>query len=220
MAQPIILHGHAMGPNPWKVAIVMEELGIPYMHNFLELSELKKMPYEALNINGRVPAIEDPKTGITLWESGAIIQYLVEQYDKEGTLSYATFPHKHHISQWLHFQMSGQGPYYGQAAWFCHFHPVTDEAAKTRYKNEIKRVLSVLNRHLKGRQYLVGDKCTVADLSFVTWDLMIPWIFGEETEAIEIQKNYPDYYAWHQRLISRPHVAKVLADKVAAKGHH
>lgn len=61
---------------------------------------------------------------------------------------------------------------------------------------------------------------TVADLSFLTWDLMIPWIFGEELESIETEKNYPNYYAWHQRLMLRPHVKKVLADKTAAKGHH
>jgi glutathione S-transferase len=63
------------------------------------------------------PAIIDPNTDLTLWESGAIIQYLIEQYDTERKLSYDSLHEKHLLNQWLHFQMSGQGPYYSQLAW-------------------------------------------------------------------------------------------------------
>jgi glutathione S-transferase len=62
-------------------------------------------------------AIEDPNTDITLWESGAIIQYLIERYDLNKTLTYDTLKERHELNQWLQFQMSGQGPYYGVAAW-------------------------------------------------------------------------------------------------------
>ena len=62
-------------------------------------------------------AIEDPNNGLVLWESGAIIQYLIEQYDPEKKISYATLPEKYHLNQWLMFQMSGHGPYLGQCAW-------------------------------------------------------------------------------------------------------
>jgi glutathione S-transferase len=75
----------------------------------MDFSELKKDPFESLNPNGRVPAIEDPNTGITLWESGAIIEYLLETYDKENKLSYTKSPEKFQQLCWLHFQMSGQG---------------------------------------------------------------------------------------------------------------
>ena len=71
----------------------------------MDMSELKKEPYEALNPNGRVPTIIDPNTGITLWESGAIIQYLAETYDKDGKISYGDkAPEKYLVDQWLYYQ--------------------------------------------------------------------------------------------------------------------
>jgi glutathione S-transferase len=120
------------------------------------MADLKKPPFEKLNPNGRVPAIEDPNTGITLWESGAIVEY----YDTKHSLTYASSPEKYFVKQWLHFQISGQGPYFGQAAWFEKFHPEKIESARERYKNEIKRVLKVLDKHLEtsGKGFLVGDK--------------------------------------------------------------
>lgn len=114
MAKPVTLYSHAGGPNPWKVAIILEELGIPYETKFEDMSTLKKEPFVKVNPNGRVPAIEDPNTGVTLWESGAIVEYLVQEYDKSEKLHYKTSPEKYITQQWLHFQMSGQGPYYGQ----------------------------------------------------------------------------------------------------------
>jgi glutathione S-transferase len=72
------------------------------------MSDLKAEPYVSLNPNGRVPTIVDPNTNITLWESGAIIEYLVDTYDNENKLTYATFPEKYHVKQFLYFQMSGQ----------------------------------------------------------------------------------------------------------------
>ena len=125
------------------------------------MKDLKKPPFEKLNPNGRVPAIEDPNTGIVLAESGAIIEYLQETYDKDNTLNYTSSPEKFQVKQWLHFQMSGQGPYFGQAMWFTKFHHEKLKSPQDRYLNEIKRVLSVLDRHLEGKQYLVGDKAYV-----------------------------------------------------------
>ncbi len=92
-----------------KVAIILEELNVPYETKLMDFSELKQDPFESINPNGRVPAIEDPNTGMKLWESGAIIEYLLETYDKEGKLSYAKGPEKWDTKAWLHFQTSGQG---------------------------------------------------------------------------------------------------------------
>lgn len=76
----------------------------------IEYGDMKKDPYESINPNGRVPAIEDPNTGVSLWESGAIIQYVVDTYDKDHKLSYGDkSPEKHQLNQWLMYQMSGQG---------------------------------------------------------------------------------------------------------------
>lgn len=84
----------------------------------MDFSEMKNSPFERLNPNGRVPAIEDPNTGLTLWESGAIIEYLLENYDHDDSLSYASGKAKWEQRCWMHFQTSGQGPYFGQRAWF------------------------------------------------------------------------------------------------------
>lgn len=99
-----------MGPNPWKVAIILSELDLPYEEMFFkDMSDLKKKPYTDINPNGRVPAIIDPNTGVTLWESGAIIEYLIETYDKEMKLTVETSPEKWYLKQYLMFQVSGQG---------------------------------------------------------------------------------------------------------------
>jgi len=219
--KPIHLYSHASGPNPWKVAIVLEELGIPYESEFMDMGELKKPPYEKINVNGRVPAIVDPNTNITLWESGAIIEYLVETYDKDNKLTFTSSPEKFYVKQYLHFQMSGQGPYFGQAAWFNVLMPEKIEPAQKRYKDQVVRVLDVLNRALEGKEYLVGDKCTIADLSFVPWDAMIPWVFGDEYASLDVEKKYPNYSAWNKRLNERPAVKRVFTDKqkAMAKGH-
>lgn len=82
-------------PSPRKVEIILKELSVPYTTSVIEWGDLHIKPFTDITPNGRVPAIQDPNTGITLWESGAIIQYLVETYDKEGKISYTTFPERH-----------------------------------------------------------------------------------------------------------------------------
>lgn len=79
-----------------------------------DFADLKKEPFEAINPNGRVPAIEDPNTGATVWESGAIIEYLLETYDGAHTLSYTDTTDRIESRCWFHLQLSGQGPYFGQ----------------------------------------------------------------------------------------------------------
>ena len=100
-------------------------------------------------------------------ESNAIIQYLVDKYDKDLTIS-VDGDEKYKQLQWLYFQASGQGPYFGQVAWFSMYHPEKIPSAVERYRNEIKRVYTVLESVLSKQEWLVGGKLTVADLSFVT----------------------------------------------------
>ncbi|KAL8994187.1 MAG: hypothetical protein Q9188_007138 [Gyalolechia gomerana] len=120
-------------------------------------------------------AIKDPNEGVVLWESCAIIRYLIEKYDKKNTLSYDTVPEKYLLDQWLFFQASGQGPYYGQAGWFNMFHPEKIPSAQHRYIDQTKRVVGVLDQALGQSKsgWLVGDKCTYVDLSFFMWDEQI-----------------------------------------------
>jgi len=216
--KPITLYAHGSGPNPWKTVIILEELGIPYTTKFMDMGDMKKEPYIKVNPNGRVPAIEDPNTGIVLWESGAINEYLVDQYDQAGKLTYRQAPEKYYLQQWLHFQMSGQGPYYGQAAWFTHFHSEEVPSARQRYLKEMERVIGVLDNALAGKQWLVGDKCTYADLAFVTWHGLIPFILKED--KIDIAGKYPNYNRWIEAMLARPAVRKTMDDKAAAMKQH
>ena len=182
--------------------------------------------------NHSVPAIEDPNTGITLWESGAIVEYLIATYDTSHKLSFASAPEKWQAVQFLHFQTSGQGPYFGQCAWcvsfllpqeftlthianrFWRFHPEQLDSAKERYKKEIDRVTMVLNECLQGKEYLVGNKCSYADLSFIPWYGMVDFILGDS--KLDLKKDYPNYAAWIDRLLARPTVKKIMADKTKA----
>ena len=102
-------------------------------------------------------------------ESDAILTYLVDKYDPAHKVSAASEGDKYHQLQWLFFQASGQGPYFGQAAWFSYFHEEKIPSAIERYKKEIQRVWSVLESVLKEKEWLVAGKCTVADLSFITY---------------------------------------------------
>lgn len=136
--------------------ITLEELGIPYEK--VEVEDVKSAAFLKLNPNGRTPVIVDPNNDdFTLWESGAIIEYLVEAYDALGTLTLEDKKSRWLLRQYLHFQMSGQGPYYGQAVWF---YKQTEDisTAKKRYIEQIVRVFGVLDGILKNREFLVGEK--------------------------------------------------------------
>ncbi|KAK7512937.1 glutathione-s-transferase theta, gst [Phyllosticta citriasiana] len=217
--KPLVLYSHATGPNPWKVAIILEELQLPYETKFLEFPAMKAEPFLSINPNGRVPALEDPNTGVKIFESGAIIEYLVETYDKEAKLHYTASPEKYLELSWLHFQMSGQGPYWGQKAWFSNFHPEKNiTSAIERYANEIKRTLGVIDSHLKktGKPYLVGDKISYADLAFVPWQTSLGWLLPDYDAA----KDFPQWAKWNQSLLERSSVKKVQADKAAVAQKH
>lgn len=190
------------GPNSWKVIFLLEELDLPYEIKSLKFEELKRKPYTDINPNGRVPAIEDPNTDLTLWESGAILQYIIEQYDVDKTFTYDTLKERHHLNQWLQFQMSGQGPYYGVAAWFNVLHPEKVPSAVERYNDQLKRVLGVLDGWLEHRQWLVGDKMTYADLAFAPWNDRIDSVILCAPE--DKFAGFPHVQAWHERIISRP----------------
>jgi glutathione S-transferase len=210
--KPITLWSHAGGPNPWKVAIIMNELNLPYELKIPEGSTIKQKPYTDLNPNGRLPTIEDPNTGITLWESAAIITYLIDTYDKDNKISYSSFPEKYHLQQWLAFQVSGQGPYFGQATWFQVFHPEKVPSAVERYQNEIVRVNGVLDSALQGKEWLVGDKCTYADLAFVTWATI-----GKAMDGGKGEGKHPAFDKWYAKLMERESVKKAYADQAEAK---
>ncbi|KAI0145240.1 glutathione S-transferase [Xylariaceae sp. FL1272] len=190
----------AQGPNPWKVVFLLGELNLNYEIKAFTFSEVKEKPFTDINPNGRVPAIEDPNTNMTLWESGAILQYLIEQYDAEHRLSYTAMKERHLSSQWLHFQMSGQGPYYGQCTWFKYLHPE-------------KNLQSAIDR--KVSQWLVSDKMTFVDMAFVPWNSRLIDVLPDSQEDAsnvdlhdklwdKIWEGAPHVRAWHEHRVNLP----------------
>ncbi|RAO70194.1 uncharacterized protein BHQ10_006206 [Talaromyces amestolkiae] len=213
MVQTLELWGHWGAPNPWKVALVLEELSLPYDIHYIELNETKTPSYLEITPNGRLPTLKDPNTGVTLWESGAIILFLIDQYDKEGKITYKDSPEKYLCQQWLAFQISGQGPYFGQATWFARFHPEKIQSAIDRYVNEIIRVIGVidlgLRRNTAPGNWLVGDKCTYADLSFATWASVGYGLLKEVGKNEGLEKDYPKYFEWIAKMEEQESVKKI-----------
>lgn len=211
--KPLNLYGGGAGPNPWKVVILLKELEIPYETTVYKYSDLKTPEFEKVNPNGRLPALHDPNTDITIWESGAILEYLTEQYDKENKFSFPSFTaDNYQAKQWLHFQMSGQGPYYGQASWFKTYHPENVPSAFERYWKEVQRVTAVLNKHLEGKEYIVGNKFTFVDIAFYIWQNGIVMYLGQ-AENYDYAKEAPNVKAWLDRVGARPNVVKALEER-------
>lgn len=114
--------------------------------------------------------------------------------------------------------MSGQGPYYGQAIWFVRHHPEKVPSAVERYFKETERVIGVLDTHLqKARtEFLVGNKCTYADLVFVPWAVLVP-SFTKDS-PIDVEGKYPHYDQWLKRVCEREAVRKALDEKARLSG--
>ncbi|KAK2811134.1 hypothetical protein FQN50_002470 [Emmonsiellopsis sp. PD_5] len=224
-AKPLKVWGELGPPNPFKIGLVLRELSIPYEVVPMMRKDIKAPPFLAVNPNGRVPALHDPNTGVTIWESGAIIEYLIATYDTEHKISFpaGTIEHWHTI-QWLYFQASGQGPYYGQGVWFQVYHEEKIPSAIERYQNEMRRVCGVLEGWLGGtlgtdvgegkvREYLVGDKYTFADVAFVPWQLIVKVMMDWGGQTWDEEKEFPHMHRWLQRITSREVVKATIADK-------
>ena len=108
----------------------------------------------------------------------------------------------------------GQGPYFGQATWFARFHPEKIESATERYVKEIDRVTGVLDMALRDKDWLVGDKCTYADLSFVTWANVAEGLLAQLSRSAILDK-YPNYKRWMAAMGARD-VVKRVNERVAA----
>ncbi len=154
-------------PNGWKVSVALEELELPYETHVIDLSKGEQHTPEflAMNPNGRIPVIHDRDTGITVFESGAILIYLAE---KAGRLYPEDPAERYRVLQWLMFQMSGIGPMQGQAVVFVRYFPEEVPAAIERYRNETRRLYEVMDRQLGATEYLAGD-FSIADIANWSW---------------------------------------------------
>jgi len=189
-------------PNGYKVAIALEEMGLDYDIEWVNIGAGDQHAAEYLKIspNGKIPAIVDHETGISLMESGAILQYLAETTGRFGG---DTPEDRWQVTQWLHWQMGGLGPMMGQVN---HFRGLTDKVpyGETRYMNEAVRLFGVLDRQLEGRAYIAGDY-SIADMAAVAWAGIAPML-GEPrlTDCANVM-------AWIERNVARPATARAIA---------
>ncbi|KAL3453804.1 glutathione S-transferase [Aspergillus insuetus] len=199
----------AQTPNGIKISIALEELGLPYKVEKIDISKnTQKEPwFLEINPNGRIPAITDTFSDgqkIRLFESGGILTYLAEQYDKDYKISYPRGTREYYETiNWLYFQNAGVGPMQGQANHFSRYAPERIEYGVNRYVNETRRLYSVLDKHLSESKsgYLVGDHITIADISHWGWVAAAGWA------GIDIEE-FPHLKAWEERLAAREGVEK------------
>jgi len=161
-------------PNGVKVSIMLEETGLPYEAHRVsfEANEQLSPEFLALNPNNKIPAILDPQgpggRPLALFESGAILFYLAE---KTGRLLPADPVERYQTLQWLMFQMGGIGPMFGQVGFFHRFagKDFEDKRPRDRYAAESRRLLSVLEKRLTGRAWIMGECYTIADIATFPW---------------------------------------------------
>ncbi len=194
-------------PNGHKVTILLEETGLPYRIVPVNISTGEQFRPEFLAIapNNRIPAMVDraPSDGgkpISVFESGAILQYLAE---KTGQFLPADLRGRTEVMQWLFWQMGGLGPMAGQNHHFVQYAPERIPYAIKRYVNETNRLYGVLNKRLADREFLAGDY-TIADMA------SYPWIVPH----LRQQQNLHDFFhlkRWFSTIRARPAVERAYA---------
>ncbi|WP_426193999.1 glutathione S-transferase N-terminal domain-containing protein [Massilia sp. DWR3-1-1] len=200
-------------PNGVKVGIMLEETGLPYephLVNFATDDQLSDA-FLSLNPNNKIPAIIDPDgpggQPLALFESGAILLYLAE---KTGQLLPADAAGRYHALQWLMFQMGGIGPMFGQLGFFHKFagKQIEDPRPLARYVGESRRLLGVLERQLRGKQWLLGDAYCIADIATFPWVANLVGFY----DAAELvgYADFPEVQRVVAAFLARPAVVKGL----------
>ena len=190
----------AATPNGHKVSIALEELGLPYNMQVIDLSKnvQKEDWFLAICPNGRIPAIVDRDAeDFAVFESGAILIYLAE---KTGQLMPSDVKGRSLVMQWLMFQMGGIGPMMGQANVFFRYFPEKIQPAIDRYQGECRRLFRVLDNRLKDHEFLAGDY-SIADIA--NW----AWVRTHRWSGVEVD-DLPHLLRWRDQLRARPAVAK------------
>ena len=170
-------------PNGVKVSVMLEETGLAYEPHLVRFDANDQLSAEflSLNPNNKIPAILDPNgpggRPLPLFESGAILIYLADKAQRFLPLEPAA---RYETLQWLMFQMGGIGPMFGQVGFFHKFagKDFEDKRPRDRYVGEAKRLLGVLDRHLAGRSWMLGDTYTIADMAIFPWVNVLNSFYG------------------------------------------
>jgi GST-like protein len=200
-------------PNGVKISIMLEEIGLAYEAHRIDIGADEHVTPEflSLNPNGKIPAIIDPdgprNAPLGLFESGAILFYLAE---KTGKLVPSDPARRYHTIQWVFFQKAHIGPMFGQVGWFHKFagREIEDRRPLERYRDEAKRILGVLEGRLSGRQWIMDDEYTIADIATLGWVRNLVGYYGaRDLVSFDDLKHVP---AWLERGLARPAVQRGL----------
>ncbi|MFO1068993.1 MAG: glutathione S-transferase family protein [Geminicoccaceae bacterium] len=203
-----------LAPNPMKVALFLEEAGLPFEKVPIDTrkGEQHTPAFRAINPNGKVPAIVDTEgpggKPVTVFDSNAILLYLG---DKTGRFV-ATPADRGELLSWLMFVATGIGPYSGQAVHFQRAAPEPLPYAVNRYRREAMRHYEVLDGHLKGRDFIVGGTYTIVDIAAWGWIDRAPLVLGGDDPL----GAYPELKRWFAGINGRPAVARARA---VGEGH-
>lgn len=193
-------------PNGYKISIFLEEAAIPYEVRYVNIGKGDQFKPEFLKIspNNRMPAIVDPEgpggEPISVFESGAILQYLGRKFgkfyptDERGRVE---------VEQWLFWQVGGLGPMAGQANHFRNYAKEKIEYAIKRYTDECNRLYGVMNKRLADREFLAGDY-SIADMACVGW------VRSYEGQGQDLNE-FPNLKRWFETLMARPAVQRGIA---------
>ncbi len=195
-----------LAPNPTKVALCLEEMGLPYetMPIDTRKGEQHTPEFLAINPNAKLPVIVDGEA--TVFDSNAILLYLAE---KTGQFLPASTPAaRGDLLSWLMFVASGIGPYSGQSVHFRNVAPEPKDYAVNRYTFEAQRHWGILNTRLGERRFMLGDTYTIVDMAVWGWSRLIPIVLG--ANAV---KDFPNVQRHMQEISARPAAARALALK-------
>ncbi|MBS0226614.1 MAG: glutathione S-transferase N-terminal domain-containing protein [Proteobacteria bacterium] len=195
-------------PNGHKITLFLEEAGLEYRIVPVDIGNGAQFEPDYLRIspNNKMPAIVDhaPAGGgapISVFESGAILVYLA---NKTGRFFADDVRSKIHVNEWLMWQMAGLGPMTGQYGHFHVYAPEQIDYARDRYRNEVLRLLGVLDRQLQGRAFITGDDYTIADMA------CYPWI-NPYTKAPLDLSVFSALQRWHASIAARPATQRAYA---------
>ncbi|KAK1061825.1 hypothetical protein LTR12_006373 [Friedmanniomyces endolithicus] len=213
--KPLVLHAHSTGPNPYKVAIALEALKVPYEVKLWQFGDapngLKGPQFLKISENGRVPALEDPNTGVVSWESGACVNYVLRVYDKENVLGPRGDSEQDRVDveKWIFFLVSSIGPMMGQVNWFRHYHSSKNDDALKRFEEQAYRTFGVLEGQLQshdGSYVLPGKSMSVVDCH------CYPWVYQHGYAQLSVEK-YPGITKWLEAVGSLKEV-KAAYEKI------
>ena len=206
MSDPIELY-YWPTPNGWKISVALEEFGLPYRVRLVDITagDQHQESFRAVSPNGRIPAITDPDgpdgAPVSIFESGAILQYLAR---KTGRFGGGSERERIAVDQWLMWQMGGLGPMAGQAHHFLKFAPRDGHVlpyAQDRYRDEVSRLYGVMDAALSRTAYLACDDYTIADMACWGWASL--WQGQQQT-----LDDKPHLARWLDEVSARPAVQR------------